>query len=84
MGEPAHLDPHQRSGHVDGKGKEKTGTTFNWAIEGGTPNTLLRTGINKNSLKVGTEVVVRGYQSKDALCDVHAEDQSEDLQGQRP
>ena len=57
--------------NVDGKGKEKTGTTFNWAIEGGTPNTLLRTGITRNSLKVGTEVVVRGYQSKDALCDTH-------------
>ena len=58
--------------NVDGKGKEKPGTTFNWAIEGGTPNTLLRTGITRNSLKVGTEVVVRGYQSKDALCDVSA------------
>jgi hypothetical protein len=56
---------------VDGKGKAKKGTTFNWAIEGGTPNTLLRTGITRNSLKPGTEVVVRGYQSKDALCDVH-------------
>lgn len=57
--------------NVDAKGKAKTGTTFNWAIEGGTPNTLLRTGINKNSLKVGTDVVVRGYQSKDALCESH-------------
>lgn len=56
---------------TDGKGKAKKGTTYNWAIEGGTPNTLLRTGIKKDSLKVGTEVVVRGYQSKDALCDVH-------------
>ncbi len=58
--------------NVDGKGKEKTGTTFNWAVEGGTPNTLLRTGIKRDSLKVGTEVVVRGYQSKDALCDISA------------
>jgi hypothetical protein len=55
---------------TDGKGKEKKGTTFNWMIEGGTPNTLLRTGITRQSLKVGTEVVVRGYQSKDALCDI--------------
>ena len=54
--------------NVDGKGKEKTGTTFNWAIEGGTPNTLLRRGITKDSLTIGTEIVVRGYQSKDALC----------------
>ena len=56
---------------TDGKGKPKKGTMMNWAIEGGTPNTLLRTGIKKDSLKMGTEVVVRGYQSKDALCDVH-------------
>lgn len=56
---------------TDGKGKPKKGTTFNWAIEGGTPNTLLRTGITRDSLKAGTEVVVRGYQSKDALCDIH-------------
>lgn len=56
---------------TDGKGKPKKGTTMNWAIEGGTPNTLLRTGIKKDSLKMGTEVVVRGYQSKDALCDIH-------------
>jgi len=56
---------------TDTKGKPKKGTTYNWAIEGGTPNTLLRTGIKKDSLKVGTEVVVRGYQSKDALCDIH-------------
>ena len=56
---------------TDTKGQKKAGSTFNWAVEGGTPNTLLRTGINRNSLKVGTEVVVRGYQSKDMLCETH-------------
>jgi hypothetical protein len=55
---------------TDNRGREKKGTTFNWAIEGGTPNTLFRTGVNRDSLKVGTEIVVRGYQSKDRLCDV--------------
>jgi hypothetical protein len=39
-----------------------------WMVEGGTPNTLLRSGIDRNSLKVGTEIVVRGYQSKDKAC----------------
>jgi hypothetical protein len=39
-----------------------------WMVEGGTPNTLLRAGINRNSLKVGTVIIVRGYQSKDGLC----------------
>lgn len=57
--------------NTDEKGKPKPGMTTNWAIEGGTPNTLLRTGINKKSLPNGTEIVVRGYQSKDALCEIH-------------
>ena len=49
--------------------KMPDGTTQAWMVEGGTPNTLLRRGINKDSLKIGTEIVVRGYQSKDGLCD---------------
>lgn len=36
-----------------------------WMVEGGTPNTLIRRGFNKNSLKIGTLIVVDGYQSKD-------------------
>ena len=44
------------------------GGTQHWMVEGGTPNTLLRVGINKNSLVPGTEIVVRGYQSKDKAC----------------
>ena len=39
-----------------------------WMVEGGTPNTLLRAGLTKASLKPGTEIIVRGYQSKDRLC----------------
>ena len=39
-----------------------------WMVEGGTPNTLLRSGINRNTLKPGTEIIVRGYQSKDKAC----------------
>ena len=54
------------------RGQDKKGTTFNWKIEGGTPNTLFRTGVTKASLKVGTQIVVRGYQSKDGLCDIDA------------
>ncbi len=36
-----------------------------WMVEGGTPNTLLRRGLSRNSLKPGTVIVVDGYQSKD-------------------
>ncbi len=41
------------------------GATEVWMVEGGTPNTLFRRGVTKDSLKVGTEIVVDGYQSKD-------------------
>lgn len=44
------------------------GSTQAWMAEGGTPNTLLRRGITRNSLQIGTEIVVTGYQSKDQLC----------------
>jgi hypothetical protein len=45
------------------------GTQQEWMLEAGTPNTLLRRGLTKKLLQVGTEVVVRGYQSKDQICD---------------
>jgi len=41
------------------------GTKEEWMVEGGTPNTLLRRGINRESLKVGTVIVVDGYQARD-------------------
>src|SRR5258706_11250528 len=36
-----------------------------WMVEGGSPNSLLRRGANKNSFPEGTEVVVDGYQARD-------------------
>ena len=48
--------------------EQEDGSTVAWMVEGGTPNTLLRAGVNKNSLPIGSEIVVRGYQSKDAAC----------------
>lgn len=45
--------------------KKPDGTVEEWMIETGTPNTLLRRGLTKQSLKEGTEIVVDGYQSKD-------------------
>ena len=41
------------------------GSKANWEIEGGTPNTLQRRGITRDSIKIGTIIVVDGYQSKD-------------------
>jgi hypothetical protein len=36
-----------------------------WMVEGGTPNTLLRRGLTRESLTYGTELIVDGYQTKD-------------------
>lgn len=46
----------------------KDGKPEVWMVEGGTPNTLMRNGLTRDSLKVGMEIVVRGYQSKDEEC----------------
>lgn len=45
--------------------KNPDGGTEVWMIEGGSPNSLLRQGITKNSLPIGTEIVVDGYQARD-------------------
>lgn len=45
--------------------KKEDGTVENWAIEAGSPNILMRRGFTRDSLKVGTEIVVDGYQAKD-------------------
>ena len=45
--------------------KQPSGAIENWAIEMGSPNILLRRGLTKETLKVGTKVIVDGYQSKD-------------------
>ena len=43
----------------------KDGKPEVWMVEGGTPNTLLRRGLTRDSLTVGTELIVDGYQTKD-------------------
>jgi hypothetical protein len=41
------------------------GAKEEWMVEGGSPNSLLRRGVTRDSLPVGTEVVVDGYQARD-------------------
>ena len=48
-----------------GEKRDLKGSTEAWAVEGGTPNTLLRRGITRDSLQKGTEVIVDGYQTRD-------------------
>jgi hypothetical protein len=44
--------------------KDDTGKVVPWKVEMGAPNQLLRRGWNRNTLPVGTEVVVEGYRAK--------------------
>ena len=44
---------------------ESDGTKVNWAIELAAPNGLIRRGFNKDSVPIGTKVIVKGYQAKD-------------------
>jgi hypothetical protein len=55
------INPHTWI-HLDVK--DSSGKVVEWMIEGGTPNTLLRRGVDKNSLPAGTEIVVEGYRAK--------------------
>jgi len=45
--------------------KKPDGTVENWMIEAGSPNSLFRRGIDKNTVRVGMQVVVDGYQARD-------------------
>ena len=58
------INPHTWI-HIDVK--EADGKVTEWMIEGGTPNTLLRAGVDRKSLPAGTEIVVDGYRAKSGL-----------------
>lgn len=46
--------------------KKRDGTIENWAVEMGSPNTLLRRGLKKTDLPAGTAIKVSGFQARDA------------------
>ncbi len=50
------------------------GTKEEWMVEGGTPNTLFRRGFTQDSLAVGTEIIVDGYQAKDGSQKMNGRD----------
>jgi hypothetical protein len=56
------INPHTWL-HIDVKRAD--GKTEKWMIEGGPPNALYRRGFTKNSLPVGSELVVEGFRAKD-------------------
>ena len=45
--------------------KKSDGKIEKWMIEGGAPNALTRRGFTKDSLPVGTRILVDGFQAKD-------------------
>src|SRR5205814_8922795 len=56
------VNPHSWF-HIDVKNPD--GTIVNWMIEGGSPNQLIRLGVTKNTLAIGTELFIEGYLAKD-------------------
>ena len=65
------INPHSWI-HVDARGAD--GDVVSWAIECGAPNSLIRRGLNKNSIPVGTELVIDGFGAKDGSNTANARD----------
>ena len=56
------VNPHSWF-HVNVKGPD--GKVVEWLVEGGSPNQLIRMGVTKTTVPIGTELTIEGYQSKD-------------------
>ena len=56
------VNPHSWF-HVEHTNEDGSKTV--WMVEAGTPNTLFRRGITRNTVPIGTVVVIDGYQGKD-------------------
>jgi len=70
------INPHAWI-HLDVIGEN--GEAVAWMVEGGTPNTLLRSGIHKNSLPIDSEIIVRGYRANDKTCEPACKANGRDL-----
>jgi hypothetical protein len=55
------INPHAWI-HLDVPGED--GEVAQWRIEAGSPNTLVRRGLTRDSIPAGTEVVVFGYRHR--------------------
>ena len=65
------INPHAWL-HVDVKGSD--GAVISWMIELGPPNALIKRGWTKQSVPVGMEVIVDGYQAKDGALRANGRD----------
>jgi hypothetical protein len=53
-------------------GKDEAGKSVSWSFEMGSPNTLIRQGWKRTSLKEGDQVTVEGYAAKDGSNNANA------------
>jgi Family of unknown function (DUF6152) len=58
--------------HIDVTGPD--GKVDQWAVEGGAPNALIRRGWTKNSVPVGVQIIVEGFQAKDGTFRANGRD----------
>lgn len=65
------INPHA---WIHMENKAASGKPETWMVEGGTPNTLQRNGITRDSIKIGTEIVVSGYRAKDGRMRANGRD----------
>ena len=56
------VNPHSWF-HINVAGPD--GKVTEWMIEGGSPNALIRLGVTKNTVKVGTELTIEAYGAKE-------------------
>lgn len=57
--------------HIDVK--DPAGKVVTWALEFGSPNSLLKRGLRKENLPIGAEVTVSAYRAKNGSSTAHAE-----------
>jgi Family of unknown function (DUF6152) len=65
------INPHA---WIHMENKSANGKSEIWMVEGGTPNTLQRNGIARDSIKIGTVIVVSGYKAKDGRMRANGRD----------
>jgi hypothetical protein len=56
------INPHSWF-HINVTGPD--GKVTEWMIEGGSPNALIRLGVTKNTVKIGTELTIEAYGAKE-------------------
>ena len=56
------INPHSWF-HIDVKGPD--GSVVTWMVEGGSPNQIIKAGVTKYTLAIGTQLIIEGFRAKD-------------------